>query len=460
MANRRLGRVTRWAVMVGCIVLMSPFMGACQKQTRETSEETTLEAPIEEVSQQAVSDDALVRASIDDLPSPVAAPDDWPWWRGPTSNNHAAPAQDPPTQWSDTENVLWQVNLPGKGHATPCVQGERIFVPAGDKEQQTIWMLCLERASGQRQWQKAVYQGKMPKIHGDNSHASAMPACDGQRVFFPYQTDEEIRMVALNLEGDILWDESVSPYSSIQGFSASPILYRSAVIVPISGKDDNRLTALHRGTGQIIWQTEVAADHESYASAVLAEVAGRKQVILVGPDNIRTYDPDTGRKLWECDGPAQCYVAVAVADEKTVYATGGYPKKALLAIAAHGSGNVTDTHLTWKSDNKAGYVSSPLLHEGLLYAVNDRGLFRCYEAATGEVLWEEQLEGKFYSSPVLVHDMIYLFNRTGQGFVLRTGRTYKRLAENTLAHGIFATPVICRSHIFLRTLDTFYCLAR
>jgi outer membrane protein assembly factor BamB len=287
-----------------------------------------------------------------------------------------------------------------------------------------------------------------------------MPACDGQRVFFPYQTDKEVRMVALTLEGDILWDEPVSPYSSIQGFSASPILHRSAVIVPISGKEDNNLTALHRATGQIIWQTEVAADHESYASAVLAEVAGRKQVILVGPDNIRSYDPDTGGKLWECDGPALCYVGVAVADEQRVYATGGYPKKALLAIAAHGSGNVTDTHLTWKSDNKAGYVPSPLLHKERLYAVNDKGLFRCYEAATGDVLWEERLEGAFYSSPVLVNDTIYVFNRTGKGFVLQAGPSYKCLAQNTLGHGAFATPVICRGRIFLRTLRTLYCLGR
>lgn len=434
MANSSFDKYGRWIVIGACVLLIGPFMNASPKTT--------------------------VRAGINDLPSPIAAPDDWPWWRGPTGDNCAEPTQVPPQHWSDTKNVLWQVDLPGQGHATPCIQGERIFVATGDPDRQTLEMLCLARASGQRVWQTTIYQGKMPKIHGDNSHASAMPACDGQRIYFPYQTDQDIRMVALTLAGEIVWDESVSPYDSIQGFSASPSLYRSAVIVAVSGKADNNLTALHRESGQIIWQTEVPADHESYASAIIAEVAGRSQAILVGPDKIRSYDPDTGRHLWTCDGPAQCYVAVAVTDEKMVYATGGYPKKAMLAIAAHGSGNVTGTHLAWKSDNKAGYVPSPLLHRGLLYAVNDKGLFRCYEASTGDVLWETQLEGGFYSSPVLVNDTLYVFNRTGKGFVLQAGRVYKLLAENTLAQGVSATPVICRSRIYLRTLKTLYCLAK
>ncbi len=265
-------------------------------------------------------------------------------------------------------------------------------------------------------------------------------------------------MVALSLDGEIVWDKSLSPYTSIQGFSASPALYRSAVIVAVNGTKNNKLIALHRETGDLVWLTKVPADQESYASAMVAHVAGRNQVLLVGPDNIRSYDPDTGNQLWECDGPAECYVAVAVADEEKVFATGGYPKRALLAIGADGSGNVTDTHLAWKSDNKAGYVPSPLLYEGLLYAVNDTGLFRCYQADSGEILWEEKLEGNFYSSPVLVGDKIYVFNRTGKGFVLKVGRKFDLLAENTLAHGAFATPVVCRGRIFLRTLKSFYCL--
>ena len=405
---------------------------------------------------------AMCQASsppIDELPTPVSEAHDWPWFRGPAGNNVCHDGQKPPTQWSDTQNVLWQVTLPGQGHATPCIQGDRLFVPAGDKERETIQMICLNRNTGEQLWQKEVYSGKMAKIHKDTTYAAATPACDGTRVFFPFQTDSEIRMAAMTLDGAIVWDKPISSYTSVQGFSASPILYKSAVIVPTDGTNHNRLTAMHRVTGQVLWQVDVPGEQENYASATLVHVAGRDQIILVGPDHIRSYNPESGQMIWVCDGPAMCYVAVAVADDKTVYVTGGYPKKAMLAIRADGSGNVTNTHVSWKSDNKASYVPTPLLHQGMIYMVNDRGLYRCYQAETGRVLCETQLDGGFYSSPVLAGDTIYLFNKTGRGYVFRASESLDILAQNDLASGVFATPVICDSRIYLRTLKILYCLA-
>ncbi|MCP4451394.1 MAG: PQQ-binding-like beta-propeller repeat protein [Planctomycetes bacterium] len=397
---------------------------------------------------------------IDDLETPAAGVNDWPWFRGPQSNNVCQDGQRPPMHWSDTQNILWRVTLPGQGHATPCIKGTRLFVPVGDKDEETISMICLDRDTGEELWQTQVYHGKMAKIHKDTTYAAATPACDGTRVFFSYQTDHEIRMAGMTLNGTIVWDKALSPYTSIQGFSASPVFYKSAVIVPTDGKNHNRLTAMHRVTGQIIWQTDVPAEHENYASATRVHVAGRDQIILVGPDHIRSYNPDTGQMIWVCDGPAMCYVAVAVADENTVYATGGYPKRAMLAIRADGTGNITHTHVTWKSDNKAGYVPTPLLHNGLITMVNDQGLYRCYEASTGKVLNETKLEGGYYSSPVLAGDSIYLFNKTGKAYVFKADSSLRILAQNDLPHGVFATPVICGSRIFLRTLETLYCLAK
>lgn len=394
----------------------------------------------------------------DNLPPAVAAADDWSWWRGPDLNNHAAAGPQPPLKWSVTENVRWRVELPGKGHATPCIVGKRVLVTTGDRQSQTISLLCLDRDSGKQLWQTEIYRGALPKIHTDNSYASAMPACDGERVFIPYQTSDALCLAALDLDGKLVWKVPVGPYQSIQGYSSSPALHKSLVIVPSDGSLGNKLTALHRKTGAVVWRASLTKGLESYASPLVVRVAGRDQAILVGGKKTHSFDPSSGKLLWTCDGPADFCVATVAFNQDTVFSTGGYPQKGLLAIRADGSGDVTQSHLRWQSDAKAGYVPSPLLHAGLLYAVSDTGLLRCYEADGGRIVWEHALKAPFYSSPVLAGDRIYLFDRDAKGYVIKTGRQFELLATNELPDGVFATPVILGGRIYLRTLRDFYCL--
>jgi outer membrane protein assembly factor BamB len=399
-------------------------------------------------------------AGWDNLPPVVGKASDWPWWRGPNLDNHAPARQQPPLRWAVKEGVLWRIELPGKGHATPCIYGERVFLSAGDAQEKVVWLLCYDRPTGRKLWQSEVYRGSLPEIHADNSPASATPACDGERVFVPYQTDEAVFLAALDLDGKVLWRKPAGPYKSVQGYSASPAIYKSAIIIPTDGSLGNRLTALHRGTGEVVWRVDMKQVRESYASLLVARVAGRDQALLIGGVTTRSYDPNSGNLLWECDGPAEFCAATVAFDSNTVYATAGYPQKALLAIRAGGAGNVTQSHLAWKSDTKAGYVPSPLLHEGLLYAVNDTGLMRCYDAANGDTVWSHDIKAPFYSSPVLSGDRIFLFDRKGRGYVMRTGRKFELLAVNDLPAGVFATPVILDSRIYLRTLKDFYCLGK
>jgi outer membrane protein assembly factor BamB len=248
----------------------------------------------------------------------------------------------------------------------------------------------------------------------------------------------------------------------VQGYSASPALFKSAVIVPTdsAANTPHRLTALHRKTGRIVWQVLRPDNRESYASPLVAHVAGRDQLFIVGPDMTRAYDPNNGELLWQCDGPTQYNAATVAFGPQMIYATGGYPGKALLGIRADGSGDVTVTHLVWRSDRKAGYVPSPLLYDGFLYAVSDVGLMRCYDAGSGQVVWEQNLGAPFYSSPVLVGERIYLFDRKGKGYVIKAGDHLEMLAENSLPDGVFATPVICGGRIYLRTLGDFFCLGK
>ena len=286
-------------------------------------------------------------------------------------------------------------------------------------------------------------------------------ACDGERIFFPYQTAGTIKLAAMDLEGKILWNRTIGPYESVQGYSASPALHKSAVIVPLDIKGTSKLTTLHRKTGEVVWQVDRPGNHETYASPLVARVAGREQLFIIGPDNTRSYDPDTGKLLWDCKGPAQFTAAVVAFDAERVYSTGGWPERSLLAIRAGGTGDVTDTHLAWRGDKKVGYVPSPLLADGLLYAVSDKsGLVRCYDAPTGKIIWSKDLGAPFYSSPVLVAGKVYVFDRKGKGYIFRAGRKLELLAENTLPAGAFATPVFLDNRIYLRTMTDFYCLGR
>jgi outer membrane protein assembly factor BamB len=401
--------------------------------------------------------DVAPAAGWDNLQPATAGTDNWPWWRGPALDNHS-PAKNPPLNWSDQMNVRWRLPLPGRGHASPCIRGDRIFLPAGDPTLEVVWMLCFDRATGRKLWQTEVYRGPFPKIHNDNSPASSTPACDGKLVYFPYQTAETISMAALDLDGKVVWNKPVAPYKSIQGYSSSPALYKSAIIIPVDGSVGNWLIALHRQTGEVVWRSTTRKVLEGYASPLVTRVAGRDQVFLIGGFKTTSYDPNNGKMLWECDGPSDYCAATVAFSKETVYATGGVPQKALLAIRADGTGNVTATHLSWKSDNKAGYVPSPLLHEGLIYAVSDNGLMRCYDAATGQVVWEQNFKAPFYSSPVLAGDRIYVFDRIGKGYVMKTGRQFELLATNELPTGAFATPVILGDRIYIRTLEDFFCL--
>lgn len=402
--------------------------------------------------------DVAPKAGWDTLPPPKAASGDWPGWRGPAGDNVAPAGQKPPVAWGAGSNVLWQVRLPGVGHSSPCIVGERIYITSGEHAQGTVWLFCLARATGQTVWRAEIYKGPVAKLHADNSLASATPACDGERIFVPYQSDQAVGLVAVSLEGQVLWRQAVAPYKSIQGYSASPVFYKSAVIMPVEGSLGCRLVAVHRATGDIVWRVPLRAVKESYATPLVARVAGRDQVLLIGGESTRGYDPENGALLWECEGPSTFCGATPAVGGDLMYATAGWPKRALLAIRADGTGDVTRSHVVWSSDAKAGYIPSPLLHKGLLYAVNDQGLMRCYDAADGRVQWELDFKAPFYSSPLLADGKIFVFDRKGKGYVMSAGRAEGPVITNALPSGAFATPVILAGRLYLRTLGDFYCM--
>ena len=401
------------------------------------------------------------KMSLSAEPPVKPAAEDWPWWRGPNFDNIAAEQQDLPLRWSKTENVVWKTDVPGRGHGSPCLWGDRLFLPTADDEAGTLSILCTDRSSGRELWRTEIHRGGLMRMHPKNSHASATPACDGRYVFMPFIAQRAIWLTAVDFDGKIVWQKRLGDFESMHGYGSSPQLYESLVIVVSDSVSDSFLTAVDRRTGEIVWRTE-RADYRlgTYASPIAGRVAGRDQLLIHGPHKVFSYDPATGKLLWTCDGPCESTASTISFSENLVYASGGFPKKQLLCIRADGSGDVTDSHVVWMKKGRMAYVPSLLLADGLLWMVEDRGGATCFDAATGEEIWKTRLAGNFSSSPVLAAGHIFVVNEAGVMYVFKAGRSFQLIAKNDLSDGGYATPVISRGRIFLRTLHHLYCLAK
>ncbi|NOS72200.1 MAG: PQQ-binding-like beta-propeller repeat protein [Verrucomicrobia bacterium] len=370
---------------------------------------------------------------------------DWPVWRGPSQNGIAAQGQNPPVEWNDKQNILWHVPIPGRGHGTPTVVADRIYLATADELKQTQSVLCLDRLTGKAIWSAEVHQGNLiTHGHRNTTQASSTVACDGERIFINFLNGGAIYTTALDLNGKQLWQQKVCDYVTHQGFGSSPVLHGSLVLVSADHRGGGTLAGLDRLTGKIVWSV-LRPKIANYTSPAVVRANGRDQLVLGGCNLISSFDPLTGKKLWEVDGSTEECVVTMVTDGERVFMSGGYPKNHAVAILADGSGKVA-----WQNNTRL-YVPSMIPKDGHLFAVLDAGMAVCWKSDTGEELWKERLGGDFYASPVMVGDRIYASNVAGKTFVfVATAKAFQLLASNQLGDEAFASPVICDSRIYLR----------
>ncbi|HEY1603544.1 MAG TPA: PQQ-binding-like beta-propeller repeat protein [Pirellulales bacterium] len=375
--------------------------------------------------------------------APVQA--NWPWWRGPTRDGVAAADEQPPLRWSDDENVLWKAKVPGRGHASPTVCGDRIFLATADETQEVQSVLCYERASGRTMWKVDVHSAGMDHHgHKKSSQASATVACDGERVFANFVHDGGVYTTALDLDGRQAWQIRVSDFVTHQGFGSSPAIYRSMVLVSTDNKAGGVVAALDRQSGRILWKQD-RPKQPNYTSPVVLSVGGRDQLLLAGCDHVASFDPLTGKQLWEIEGSTTECVGSIVSDGQLVFASGGYPKKLTVAVRADGSGEVV-----WENSTQT-YVPSMIVHNGFLYTVTDGGIAYCWKSSTGEELWKSRMGGTFNTSPVLVGELLFATDQEGKTSIFKASPdSFQLLGENKLGEDVYATPVFCGGQIFMR----------
>jgi len=410
----------------------------------------------------------------------VLQAENWPQWRGPRLDGTSKDSGFPVT----TEgNVTWQVTLPGSGHASPIVWEDRLFTVAALAENEERVLLCLDRASGKLLWQSTVLKAPPEGIHKLNSLASSTPATDGTHVFTAFldntpteatrQANEgrvipkgevpkgTVVISAHDFSGKQVWQMRPGLFSSKHGFCSSPIVFEDKVIVNCDHDGDGYIVALAKADGKELWRIERPNKTRSYCVPLIREIGGRTQMVLSGTMCVTSYDPRTGKLLWIIDGPTEQFVASLVFSDQTglLYMTGGFPEHHLLAIKPDGSGNVTDSHIVWRTNKGVAYVPSPIVEGGYFLIVSDSGVAHCFDAKSGEILWEERLR-EHHASLSSAEGRVYFINDFGILRSVKPGKAYELVAESELKEKVFASPALSEGQMFIRGEKSLICLGK
>jgi outer membrane protein assembly factor BamB len=397
-----------------------------------------------------------------------APAEEWPAWRGPRGDGTSTETGVPVT-WSAAANIVWKTAVPGKGHSSPVVWGDRVFVTACIEGEEKRVLLCFDRRTGKRLWERVVLRARLERLNRLNSYASSTPATDGARVWVAFLDYPHVRVACYDAEGNEVWRKTPGELHAVHGFCSSLIPYKDTVI--LNADQDAKLplrayiVALDKATGEERWRIDRPNRVRSYTPPAIFEAAGKMQMVVSGSKCVASYDPDTGKQHWIIDGPTEQFVASLVYTDGVFMMTGGFPTLHILGIRPEGTGNVTDTHVAWHlRDRKiVSYVPSPIARGKYFYVVSDgavtsTGIVTCLEAKTGKVMWSERLGKHHSASPVLAEGRLYFLDDAGVTHVLKAEPTFEVIARNDLGEPCRASPAVSRGQIVIRGTKHLYCI--
>jgi len=372
---------------------------------------------------------------------------EWVQWRGPNHNNVAEPGQMVPTGWNDKRNVIWKAEVPGRGHASPIVIGDLVVLCTAADDEQIQAVIAFERSTGKQRWLKEISRGGFPPTHIKNTNASSTAASDGKSIFVTFCHHEKVEAVALDLDGRILWRKDVGQFLPEQykyGYAASPTIYKDKLIIAGDSDTSAWVVALNVADGNVVWEQK-RPQFLNWSSPIVASLPGGDQLLLSGLHMISSYDPSTGKVLWQTKCLTMATCGTCVWENDLIFASGGYPDAETVAVKADGSGVV------W-SNKVMCYEQSMIVHDGYLYAFSDKGIAFCWDAKTGKEMWKERLQGPVSSSPLLVGDTIFATNEAGTTWAFKASpRKYELIAKNQLGDSGFASMIAVDGKFFIRT---------
>ncbi len=430
--------------------------------------------------------------------SVAAQAQNWPSFRGPRASG-IVDGTNPPAQWDAEKgvNIKWKTLIPGLAHSSPVVWGNRLFVTTAASEEKNPYLrhglygdgdeaqdfklkhqwkvYCLDKRTGKILWEKVSHEG-LPKLrrHIKATHANSTPATDGKHVVAFFGSEG---LYCYDLGGRLLWKQDVGfldlgafNVRELQwGAGSSPIIYKNLVIIQNDARNGSFIAAFDVNTGKQVWRT-TRDELPSWGTPTVYEGKTRTELIANGTNLIAGYDPATGKELWRLKGNSLITCPTPIIAHDLIFVTSGYrPIKPIYAIRAGATGDISleagkesNEFIAWSKMKGGPYQPTPLVYGDYLYTNSNNGVLGCYNARTGELIYEQRIAdrgGSYSASPVAADGRIYLTSEDGDIFVVRAGPKYELLASNRMGEVVMATPAISDGMIFVRGRNHLFAIA-
>jgi outer membrane protein assembly factor BamB len=436
----------------------------------------------------------ILKGLIACLPARALLAENWPQFRGPGARGIADDDPRLPSTWSNSENILWRIDVPGRGWSSPIVWKDQIFLQstistAGEgpqrkgmfggrqqyypPEDEHRWMIdCFDFKSGQMRWATELSKG-IPKVsrHPKNSFASETPITDGERVYAHFG---DLGTYCLNMDGKILWSKEWPLLETRYGYGtgSSPALHEGRLYIVNDNEKQSYMIALDKLTGREIWKVD-RDEPTTWSTPYIWRNQQRTEIVKVGTKKVRSYDLD-GKLLWEISGMSLLAIPSPFSYEGLLYVATGYPsdkKRPVYAIRPGAAGDITpadgqssNQYIAWSLPQGGPYVPSSMIYRDLYYTLWDEGFLTCHDAKSGkEIYGKQRLDPSstgFTSSPWAYNNRIFCLNEDGETFVIQAGPEFKLLGKNSLDDACLSSPAIANGSLILRTLSHLYRIGR
>jgi len=388
--------------------------------------------------------------------------ENWPQFRGPSGQGLSS-EKGLPVLWTPPSLIRWKTSLPGPGHSSPIVWGNRVFLtafcpPSPGYPHPRLLVICIAKDSGNVLWERDVAAQELERVHPANSLASPTPATDGKHVYTYFGSRG---LFCFDFEGRKIWENLFGPFRNEEGTGSSPVIVGNLLIQKCDTDNEKFLLAVDKRNGKTVWKTARPGVFRSSSTPIIWKVGGREELVVCGSRQVKGYDPQNGTELWLAEGLTQWVSPSPVAAHGLLYVVSNGPGgNVTLAIRPGGRGNITATHVAWKSEKFAPYISSPIVVGDYLFAVRDGGIMGCLNAKTGELAWQERLtaRGNYFASPVSAEDKIFTLSEEGEMCVIAAKPIFEVLASNSIGERCMASPAISDGLIFIRSDDHLYCI--